>query len=332
MSRNWLITGGCGFIGLNLIKRLLETPENHIRVIDNLSYGTRKDLEQVCSFTELSASTLSFKDGGHVQPGVYLVQGDIRDAELALRLARGVNVIVHLAANSGVPLSIAEPRLDCDCNVLGTFNYLEAARQAQCDSFVFASSSAVVGNAPPPMHEELPAHPIAPYGASKLAGEAYCSAYYHSYGVNTVALRFGNVYGPFSFNKKSLIARSVRRALAGKSIEIFGDGSITRDFIYSEDIVDAILKSATTPSVGGEVFQIATNQERTVSEAVETLIDVLSREGIHCAIQYLGDRFGDIKRNYSDTTKAGNILNWKSKTVFSDGLRNTIESFDNFNK
>lgn len=157
MGLNWLITGGCGFIGTSLIKRLQAEGGHNIRVIDNLTTGTRDDLAGVSSFHEVAADRL-----GDNPSGVELVVGDILDEELALDVTSGADVIVHLAANTGVGPSVEDPRSDCYANVIGTFNYLEAARKNKVDRFVFASSGAPAGEVEPPIHEELPPHPVSP--------------------------------------------------------------------------------------------------------------------------------------------------------------------------
>ena len=227
MGMKWLITGGCGFIGTSLIRNLQNEGGHQVRVLDNLSTGTRDDLALVCDFQEVIEG--SIKDGPE---GIELVVGDILDEQLAQTVAQGVDVIVHLAANTGVGPSVEDPRADCNANVLGTFNYLEAARLNGIKRFVFASSGAPAGEVEPPIHEELPPHPVSPYGASKLAGEGYCSAYARSFGVDTVALRFGNVYGPGSVHKNSVVAKFIRLALEKKPLEIFGDGTQTLSLIH----------------------------------------------------------------------------------------------------
>ncbi|MEW6637586.1 MAG: NAD-dependent epimerase/dehydratase family protein [Actinomycetota bacterium] len=321
---NWLITGGCGFLGTALIGSLLKEGGHAVRVVDNLSVGTREDLGRVCGFAEASPS-----EPGPIEGGVELVIGDIRDEALALRAAEGADVIVHLAANTGVMPSIEDPRSDCTSNVLGTLNYLEAARHAGTKRFVFASSGGtVIGDAEPPIHEELVPHPVSPYGASKLAGEGYCSAYFRTFGVETVALRFGNVYGPLSGHKNSVVARFIKRAMNGETLEIYGDGTQTRDFIYVGDLVRAIRLSATVEGVGGEVFQIATSAETTVLELVERLLPVLAAagiEGVH--VRHAEARRGEVRRNYADTSKARRMLGWKTETGLDEGLRRTVEWF-----
>jgi UDP-glucose 4-epimerase len=239
-----------------------------------------------------------------------------------------MDVIVHLAANTGVGPSVENPFLDMEINVGGTFNVLEAARHHQVKRFIFASSGAPAGECEPPVHEELPPHPVSPYGASKLAGEGYCSAYYRTFGVETVVLRFGNVYGPGSGHKNSVVAKFIKQAMAGETLEIYGDGRQTRDFIYIEDLVHAICLSQCTGDVGGEIFQIATNKETTVIEMTNLLISMLEKKN-RKDIRLINreKRPGDVLRNFSDTTKARKLLNWEPQTDLSIGLKKTIEYF-----
>jgi UDP-glucose 4-epimerase len=248
--------------------------------------------------------------------------------DLAPAVCTGADVIVHLAANTGVAPSVENPRADCQTNVIGTLNYLEAARTNNVSRFVFASSGAPVGECNPPIHEELPAHPVSPYGASKLAGEGYCSAYKRTYGIDTVALRFGNVYGPGSGHKSSVVAKFIRRAMERKPLEIYGDGSQTRDFIYVDDLIKAILLAATRENVGGEIFQIATNTETTVGDIAERLQTLLKDKGINdLVVTHAAARLGDVIRNFSDISKAENVLGWKPDYTLDDGLRMTIDWF-----
>lgn len=322
---NWLVTGGCGFIGGALIRRLLSEADGHaIRVVDNFAVGDREDLAEVCEFTEANASSLD----GFPESGVELVEGDILDAELALSAARGADVIVHLAANTGVAPSVEDPRADCMSNVVGILNYLEAARHAGTGRFVFASSGAALGETEPPLHEEKASHPASPYGASKLAGEGYCSAYQSAFGLQTVALRFGNVYGPGSGHKNSAVARFIKRAMDGEPLEIYGDGTQTRDFVYVEDLIEAIHRAATVPDVGGETFQIATSAETTVLELVDELIQALAAAGFKgVEVRHASPRAGDVSRNYADTSKAHRMLGWQAEVGLDQGLRRTVKWF-----
>jgi UDP-glucose 4-epimerase len=320
----WLITGGCGFIGRTLLARILGDEAAQIRIVDDLSVGTRAELAAINDFAEPSPSLLAEWSAARVE----LVVGDIRDGALARRATAGADVVVHLAANTGVGPSVADPMRDCTANVIGTLNYLEGCRQNGVRRFVFASSGAPIGDCEPPIHEELPAHPVSPYGASKLAGEAYCSAYARSFGVETVALRFGNCYGPLSSRKGSIVAKFIREAMAGQGWEIYGDGRQTRDFVFVDDVVAAIVLAATIEGVGGEVFQIATHTETTVRELADALAEALGRHGISPpAIRSVEARVGDVRRNFSDTTKARTRLGWTARVRLEDGLDRTVAWF-----
>lgn len=321
----WLITGGCGFIGTSLIRDLVAEGGHAVRIVDNLSVGSREDLADACgSFAEPGTV------GAMPDRGVELLVGDIMDALLLVQAAAGADVIVHLAANTGVGPSVEDPRADCLANVLGTFNALEAARANQVGRFVFASSGAPIGECLPPIHEEMPCHPVSPYGASKLAGEAYCSAYFRTYGIATVALRFGNVYGPGSGHKSSVVAKFIRQAMTGEILEVFGDGKQTRDFIFIGDLVKAVRLASTVEGVGGEIFQIATARETTVNEVADMLLAALTEAGIRdVRIAHGERRLGDVTRNFSDTSKAARLLGWQPETPLHEGLRATVAWFAN---
>jgi UDP-glucose 4-epimerase len=303
----WLVTGGCGFIGRNLIAHLTAA-SIPVRVLDTLPAERWADLPEVASAEQMV--------------------GDIRDPEAVARAMAGCRVAVHLAANSGVPQSVADPLGDCAVNVQGTLTCLEAARRAGVERFVFASSGAPIGECSPPIHEDLPARPISPYGASKLAGEAYCSAYARCYGLETVALRFSNAYGPISANKRSIVAKFITDALAGRDWHINGDGSQTRDFIHVADMAAAIRRAADCPGIGGDLFQIATNSETTIADLADRLARTLARHGITPpAIHYGPTRQGDIRRNFSDITKARTRLDWQARIGLDEGLDRTVRWF-----
>ncbi|BBL78693.1 NDP-sugar dehydratase or epimerase [Rubrobacter xylanophilus] len=299
--------------------------EGHaVRVVDDLSVGTREDLGAVCGFREVAPERAGPMQG----EGVELVVGDILDEGLARRVCSGAEVVVHLAASTGVAPSVEDPRRDCATNVIGTLNYLEAARGAGVRRFVFASSGAAAGEVDPPIHEEVCPRPVSPYGAGKLAGEAYCSAYHRTFGLETVALRFGNVYGPGSGHKNSVVAKFIRRASRGEPLEIYGDGTQTRDFIYIGDLVRALRLAATARGAGGEVFQIATGHETSVGELVELLLPALAAAGIKdVRVRRAAPRPGDVLRNYADTSKARRLLGWRAEVGLEEGLRRTVEWF-----
>ena len=319
---NWVITGGCGFIGISLIKKLIKEDGHNIRILDNLTTGTRDDLSEACVFSETLKNNISIFNN------IELIVGDILDEDLAIKVTKNADVIIHLAANTGVGPSVKNPRADCMANVIGTFNYLEAARINSIQRFVFASSGAPAGEVDPPIHEELPPHPVSPYGASKLAGEGYCSAYYKTFNIQTVMLRFGNVYGPGSLHKSSIVAKFIKQALNKETLEIYGDGAQTRDFIYIDDLINALRLSVTTDNIGGEAFQIASNQETTVGEITKKMVEILNQNGINDIDVINGEtRLGDVKRNYSDTSKAKNRLGWQPTMNQDEGLKKTVEYF-----
>ena len=297
-----------------------------LRIVDNLCVGSMDALARVTEFYATELGDLG--RGSHKTGKVELVVGDIRDDDLAVRAAEGADVIIHLAASTGVAPSVADPRFDCMSNVIGTLNYLEAARKCGVRRFVFASSGAPIGECSPPIHEELAPHPVSPYGASKLAGEGYCSAYSRSYGIDAVALRFGNCYGPFSSHKESVVAKFIRESLKGLPWEVYGDGQQTRDFIYVDDIAAAVELAATVDGIGGETFQIATNTETTILDLAKSLAAVLHSRGIAAPpIQRQPSRVGDVKRNFSDTKKAHSRLGWHAMVSLDAGLNRTIEWF-----
>jgi UDP-glucose 4-epimerase len=341
-SNSWLITGGCGFIGTSLISHLLkEFPSSRIRVLDNLSVGTHNDIDRVCDFKEHALGDINSSSLNSSQ--VELAVGDIRDHKTCLRCCDGIDYVIHLAANTGVAPSVQDPRSDMETNVTGTFNMLEGARKNSVARFIFASSGAPIGETEPPIHEEKAPRPVSPYGASKLSGEGYCSAYYRTYGLKTISLRFGNVYGPLSDHKNSVVAKFFKRALAGEPLEIFGDGNQTRDFIYIDDLIIAIILAATGTFSDtsldsnedlpwGEVFQIATFKETSVNEIAQTVKMLVEEKKNHTVkLKHSANRTGDVRRNCSNIEKAKQILGFIPSYDIQKGLRSTFSYFDGLN-
>lgn len=302
---------------------LLDRGVQQVRILDNLSVGQRSALPEHSLLTEEDLAS-----GTRPTSPLELVVGDIMNANLVNRAAASADVMVHLAANAGVQLSIDDPLADMIVNVQGTVHCLEAARRNSVRRFVFASSGAPIGEVQPPIHEELPCHPTSPYGASKLAGEGYCSAYSRSFGVGAVALRFGNVYGPGSGHKTSVVAKFLRNALDGHPLEIYGDGCQTRDFVYIDDLLDAIFRAGSVPGIGGEVFQIATNSETTVNQLAQLIVDLFEGRGLpRPALKHSPLPVGDVRRNYSDVTKAEKTLGWRARVPLAEGLERTLDWF-----
>jgi len=296
-----LVTGGAGFIGANLVRLLLH--KGHaVRVLDNFSVGRR-----------------DYLDGLDLE----VVEGDILDSEAVKQVLKDIDGVVHLAAQTGVPGSLEDPYHDCKVNVIGTLNLLEVSRRAGVSRFVFASSNAPLGRQPPPATEDKAPLPISPYGASKLAGEGYCLAYYGSWGLGTVVLRFANVYGPYSAHKNSVVAKFCKDILTSSQITIDGDGQQTRDFIYVSDLCRAILL-ALENDVSGELFQIATGVETSIRELAAMVQEITQREIEVC---HAPARQGDIRKNYSAISKICEALGWEPRMYLLDGLQETWEWF-----
>lgn len=304
----YVITGGCGFIGTNLTKYLLEVYEDiEIVLVDNLSVGKKEN----------------------VHPEAKFIWSDVEDMTVAMEVCEGADVVIHLAAEPGVIPSIEDPDQNFNVNTIGTFTYLEASRRQNVGRFVFASSGAVLGNQHPPVDEDMLPNPMSPYGASKLTGEAYCSAYYHSFGLDTVALRFANAYGPYSEHKESIIPKFIKYALDDRTFSIYGDGKQTRDLIFVGDLVRAIVSASAIAGVGGEVFQVATGKAFTVLEVVERL-KMLCEERFFKKPEVIFEpqRPGEIIDYYCSVSKAAKMLDWKASYKLDLGLSLTVEWFE----
>lgn len=295
--KHLLITGGAGFIGANLVRVLLAEGYT-VRILDNFSTGRRSYLEGL---------------------DVEIVEGDILDRDVVETAVRHMDGVVHLAAQISVPESVIDPFLDCQLNVLGTLNLLEASRQANVARFVFASSNATLGRQPPPASETQAPLPISPYGASKLAGEGYCLAYHGTWGLGTIGLRFANLYGPFCTHTQGVIAQFFKNVVAKRPLTIHGDGQQTRDFIYVGDLCRAI-KLALESSISGELFQIATGIETSILD-LTAKIERVSQQSLQ--IRHGERRLGDIVKNFSAVSKAAELLGWQPSTALDEGLSQT---------
>ena len=301
--KTYLVTGGCGFIGVNVVSRLASHGAR-VRVLDSLSLGRREDIDPL---------------------GAELLVGDIRDESIASKACQGIDVVIHLAAHTRVIESVTNPELNFEVNAKGTLNMLLAARDAGVKKFIFASTGgAILGEQEPPVHEQMVARPISPYGAGKLAGEAYCSAFSGAYGLNTIALRFSNVYGPYSYHKGSVVAQFFKNLIQREPLIIYGDGQQTRDFLYVDDLVDAVLL-ADKAEIGAEVFQIASGRETSIRDLISAM--KTSVPEFKAEIRYETARAGEISRNYADIAKARQMLGYDPKMRLEDGLRNTWDWF-----
>ncbi len=290
-----LVTGGAGFIGANLVRHLLKAGHK-VTVLDNFSTGRREYLEEL--------------------EDMLIIPGDILDKAIVQESVATSNCVIHLAAHTGVAESLDDPAYGYRVNVEGTINLLEASLHARVKRFVFASSNAVLGRQVPPATEDKAPLPVSLYGASKLAAEGYCLAYYSSRALDTIILRFSNVYGPYSDHKNSVVARFSRDMMRRGYFKISGDGMQTRDFIHVVDVCRAIL-AALESDIGGEVFQIGTGIETSIME----LVDLFRRTtDWDSKITHTSVRPGDIRRNYSDISKAKRLLSWEPRMTLEDGL------------
>lgn len=300
---NILMTGGAGFIGNNLVRLLLEH-QHYVTVLDNLTTGNAADLEEVeCE----------------------VVRGDVMNYETVAKLARGKDAIVHLAAHTRVVESVEDPTTNFEVNGKGTLNVLLAARDTGVEHVVFASTGgAILGEVLPPVKESMFRNPISPYGASKLMGEGYCSAFAGAYGLNTTSVRFANVYGPWSYRKGSVVAKFFKDTLDGRGLTIYGDGNQTRDFVYSTDVANGIRLALEAKPRGFEIFNIASGVETSINQLVELTTKVTGREP---KTDQQPRRDGEVFRNYASIEKAREQLGYEPAVSLESGLERTWEWF-----
>ncbi len=304
----YLITGGAGFIGANLAHALVARGES-VRILDDFSTGRPENL-------------------GGIEDRIEILRGDLRDPAAVARAVRGTQVILHQAALNSNPRSIQEPGPTNAVNVGGTLLLLEAARAAGVRRVVYASSSSVYGDTPGlPKTEEMPLSPKAPYGVSKLAAEYYCRVFTEVYGLETVSLRYFNVFGPRQHPDSeyaAVIPRFLRRMLAGERPVIFGDGEQSRDFTAVENVVAANLLAAGTTQGIGEAFNIACGQTSTLNQLVAWLNQLL---GTDLSPIYEPPRPADIRHSYASIRKAEALLGYRPTLEVQEGLRRTLEWF-----
>jgi len=306
-----LVTGGAGFIGSHLTERLLNEGAR-VRLVDNFSAGARDNLP----FAAAAGDRLD------------VVEGDIRDLPLLERLTRGVDVVFHQAAMRSVPRSIEDPLGAHENNVTGTLHVLEASRRAGVRRVVYASSSSVYGDRPDlPKRESQPPAPISPYAASKTAGEYYASVWSRLYGVETVGLRYFNVFGPRqdpASEYAAVIPRFILWALRGQPLVVHGDGTQSRDFTYVDNVVDANLAAARQPGLAGEVFNVGCGERISLLAVVERLEQLLGRPVTR---RHTPPRTGDVPHTLADITKGERLMTYVPRVAFDEGLRRTFEYF-----
>jgi UDP-glucose 4-epimerase len=298
-----LITGGCGFIGANLVGRLAERSDLELRVFDNESLGRREDLGD-------------FRGE--------FIRGDVRDGAALEAALEGVDAVVHLAADTRVIESIGNPTYNFEVNVQGGLNLLEAMRARSVRRLINASTGgAIIGEAKPPVHEDMVARPLAPYGAAKLAMEGYCAAYAGSYGVETLSLRFSNVYGPGSRRKGSVVAAFFKRLIADQPLIIYGDGSQVRDFIYVDDLCDGLVAGLFGRACG--VVQLGSGRPVTITALIDAMSAAVAPRRIE--VVYEPARAGEVAATWCDISKARALLGFSPDTPLQTGLKQTWRWF-----
>lgn len=297
-----LVTGGAGFIGANIVPRLVAAGHS-VRVLDSEVMGQRAHLGDF---------------GGE------FIRGDIRDANILGQALEDVETVIHLAADTRVIDSINDPVHNFDVNALGSFRLLEAMRARGIKRLINASTGgAIIGDAEPPVHEDMVPRPISPYGATKLAVEGLCSAYAGSYGFTAISLRFSNVYGPRSFHKGSVIAAFFKRILQGQPLVVYGDGTQTRDFVYVEDLCGGIEQALTLDRAG--TFQMGSGVPLSVNALIKAMAKVVAPHDI--IVDYRLARAGETIRTWCDITRARRDLGFSPTTGIEDGLAATWRWF-----
>jgi UDP-glucose 4-epimerase len=320
---NWIITGGGGFVGANLASELVKEKTNRIRVIDNFKTRSPNVISKLLNVlpSAFDNEKLSWKKH-------QIIECDILEQDKITTLIEGADVVVHLAANTGVPKSIENPLFDSQTNVIGTLNLLESARKHKIAKFINASSGAVIGNKEQPGSETSLPSPISPYGASKLATEHLCSSYFHTYGLETISLRFSNIFGPSSQHKTSIVSNMLNSAFYSKEVTIYGDGEQTRDFLFVSDLVSAIVSASKSQNIGGEKFHIASGKETKVNTIKDLIISLLSSHyNLDITEVYKEPRIGDVRRSFFKIEKAKTHLCWKPETSLEDGLILTLSKY-----
>jgi len=304
----YLITGGAGFIGSNIAEELVNRKEK-VRILDNFSTGKRENI-------------------AGIKDSVELIEGDIRDLAIVKKAMAGVDFVLHQGALPSVERSIIDPITTTRVNILGTINVLLAASEAKVKRLTYASSSSVYGDTPTlPKKEVMKANPQSPYAVTKLIGEEYCLIYYSIFGLETVCLRYFNVFGPRQdpgSQYAAVIPKFITLMLRGESPPIYGDGEQSRDFSFIDNIVKANLEACKVKDAPGQVFNIACGETITINELVRRLNRILETR---IKPVYQNPRKGDVRHSWADISRARKVLGYSPEIVFDAGLEKTVQWF-----
>jgi nucleoside-diphosphate-sugar epimerase len=302
---HYLVTGGAGFIGSHLVEELIRRGEQ-VRVLDNLSTGKLRNLAHI--------------------PGVEFQEGDIADPAACARATDGIDYVLHQAAIPSVPRSVKDPVTSNRANLDGSLNILVAARDAGVKRLVYAGSSSAYGDTPTlPKHEAMPTGPLSPYALQKLVAEQYCRMFTRLYGLETVTIRYFNVFGPRQdpgSPYSGVISLFATAVLEGRQPTIYGDGGQTRDFTYVANVVDGVLRAVLAPEASGEVINVATGGRISLNELLRTLNGLA---GTTLTPLYAEGRQGDVRDSQADITKARTLLGYTPLIELEEGLRRTLE-------
>jgi len=306
---SYLVTGGAGFIGSHLCEALARRGEV-VRVVDNFVTGSRRNLAHL--------------------PDLEIVEGDLAEPGVAEAAVQGMDYVLHQAAIPSVPRSVEDPLTSHRANVDASVHLLLAARAGGVKRLVYAGSSSAYGDSPTlPKREDMPTRPLSPYALQKLTSEHYCQLFTRLYGLETVTIRYFNVFGPRqnpSSPYSGVISRFAAALLTGHTPQIYGDGEQTRDFTYVANVVDGVLRAAVAPDVAGEVINVATGGRISLNELVRTMNAVV---GTNVSPAYESARKGDVRDSQADISKAERLLGYKPLVPLEDGLRSTIAWFRN---
>jgi len=302
---SYLVTGGAGFIGSHLVEELVRRG-HHVRVVDSLITGKRKNLDHVS--------------------GVEFVEGDLADVTVAARAVEGITYVLHQAALPSVPRSVMDPITSNRANIDASVNILVAARDAGVKRLVYAGSSSAYGNTPTlPKHEEMPTNPLSPYALQKLVAEQYAQMFTRLYGFETVTIRYFNVFGPRQdpgSPYSGVISLFATALLEGRQPTIYGDGEQTRDFTYVANVVDGVLRAAEAPGVSGHVINVATGSRISLNALLRTMNEIV---GTKLEPIYQEPRAGDVRDSQADISKAKKLLGYTPVVSLQEGLKKTLD-------